>query len=261
MTMRASVGTGSTSAEARVTLVTGAAGAIGSATVRAFLAAGFRVVGFDRDASVTDALADGYTGFRVDLEDEDALTETVTRASRLGQLAHVIGIAGGALPDEPKTRHDLAEVEPAVFRASIEANLTTQYLTLRAVLPWLRRQRGLDRSVALISSFNALAGWGMPAYSAAKAGLIGMMRALTGPLGAEGIRINVVAPGTVRTPRTERIWSDMPGHFEGLTETTALGRLGTPDDVARSFLVLATELTHVTGQVLVVDGGQTVKRG
>jgi NAD(P)-dependent dehydrogenase (short-subunit alcohol dehydrogenase family) len=100
----------------------------------------------------------------------------------------------------------------------------------------------------------------MPAYSAAKAGLVGMMRALTAPLGAEGIRVNVVAPGTVRTPRTERIWSSDPGHFERLERGTALGKLGTPDDVSRVFVALATWLTHVTGQVIVVDGGQMVKR-
>ena len=87
-----------------------------------------------------------------------------------------------------------------------------------------------------------------------------MMHALVPPLGREGIRVNVVAPGTVRTPRTERIWAGDDGHWERLEASTALGRLGTPDDVARAYLALATQLTHVTGQVLVVDGGQMVKR-
>jgi NAD(P)-dependent dehydrogenase (short-subunit alcohol dehydrogenase family) len=86
------------------------------------------------------------------------------------------------------------------------------------------------------------------------------MRALTAPLGREGIRINVVAPGTVRTPRTERIWAHVPDHFPRLEATTALGRLASPDDVARAYLALATLLTHVTGEVLVVDGGQSTKR-
>jgi 3-oxoacyl-[acyl-carrier protein] reductase len=119
---------------------------------------------------------------------------------------------------------------------------------------------GGDRSVTFTSSWNALTGAGMPAYSAAKAGLIGLMHALTGPLGADGIRVNVVAPGTVVTPRTQRIWASDVGHFERLADTTALGRLGAPVDIARTFVALATELTHVTGQVIVVDGGQMVKR-
>ncbi|MEK6206475.1 MAG: SDR family oxidoreductase [Chloroflexota bacterium] len=243
----------------RVVLVTGAAGAIGSATVNVFLRAGFRVVGFDRTPSAGELPSDRYTGFRVDLRDEVALTLAVTSATPQGELAHVIGIAGGALDGEPGVE-DLVQLEADLFRQSLEANLTTQFLVLKAVLPWLRRSPTRDRSVVLTSSFNALAGWGMPAYSAAKAGLIGMVQALTGPLGAEGIRINAVAPGTIRTPRTERIWSTSPGHFEALEKTTALGRLGDAADVARTFLALATVLTHVTGQVIVVDGGQMTKR-
>lgn len=247
--------------EPTVVLVTGAAGAIGSATVRFFLEAGFDVVGLDRDPAVATVAARGYAGIRLDLEDDAALARAIADARPRGRLAHVIGIAGGALPDEPRTQHDPAALDPAVFRASIEANLTTQFLVLRAALPWLRCTSGIDRSVTFTSSFNALTGCGMPAYSAAKAGLIGMMHAISGPLGAEGIRANVVAPGTVRTPRTERLWAHDAGHFEHLEATTVLGRLATPDDVGRTFLALATQLTHVTGQVLVVDGGQMVKRG
>ncbi len=98
----------------------------------------------------------------------------------------------------------------------------------------------------------------MPAYSAAKAGLTGLMHGLVVPLGRDGIRVNVVAPGTIRTPRTERIWGHVDGHFERLEAGTALGRLGTPEDVARAYLAVIALLTHVTGTVLVVDGGQSV---
>jgi NAD(P)-dependent dehydrogenase (short-subunit alcohol dehydrogenase family) len=247
-------------AEGRVVLVTGAAGAIGGAAARAFLGAGFGVVGLDRDPSVAEVGDRGYRGIRVELADERALAAAMDEAATTGPLAHVVGVAGGAFPDEPATQEDPAKVTPELFRASIEAHLTTQFLVLRAALPWLRRQAG-DRSVTFTSSWNALAGLGMPAYSAAKAGLIGMMRALVGPLGREGVRVNVVAPGTVRTPRTERLWEGVPGHFDRLEAESALGRLATPEDVARAFVALATQLTHVTGQVLVVDGGQLVVRG
>lgn len=244
-----------------IVLVTGAAGAIGSATVGVFIEAGFHVVGLDRAESVASVATDHYTGYQVDLEDEATVEDTLATAESLGRLAHVIGIAGGALPGEPSLINEPFTMTTERFRASIEANLVTQFVAARASLPWLRRSGGGDRSMTFTSSFNGLTGCGMPAYSAAKAGLIGLMLAVTGPLGAEGIRVNVVAPGTVRTPRTERIWSGVPGHFERLETTTALGRLGAPDDVARVFLSLATLLNHVTGQVLVVDGGQMVKRG
>lgn len=239
-----------------VVLVTGSAGAIGGATVRRFLEAGYAVVGLDQDDP--DGPDDpAYTPLRADLRDPDAVARAVADAEAAGPLRHVVGIAGGALPVEPETQDDPAALDPESFRASIDLNLVTQWRALHAVMGWLRRDPAASRSVTFTSSFNALSGQGMPAYSAAKAGLIGMMRALVGPLGAEGIRVNVVAPGTIRTPRTERIWAHEPDHWERLEATTALGRLGEPDDVARAFLALARDLTHVTGQVLVVDGGQT----
>lgn len=241
-------------------LVTGAAGAIGSATVEAFLDGGYDVIGLDRADEVVERPEKGYRGIVVDLTDDAAVERAMARALQWGPLRHVVQIAGGALPVEPRTQDDPAELSVDAFRASIEANLTTQFTVLRACLPALRAMPEVDRSILLTSSFNALTGCGMPAYSAAKAGLVGMMHALTEPLGREGIRINVVAPGTIRTPRTEELYRDVEGHFERLEASTALGRLGVPTDVAASFLALARDLTHVTGQVLVVDGGQMVVR-
>lgn len=243
-----------------VVLVTGAAGAIGSATVRAFLEAGHPVLGVDVAPCVAEPGWNGYAGVVADVRDPAAVETAVVASRRLGPLRHVVAVAGGALPVEPPTQDDPVQLDPDSFRASLELNLTSHFTVLRAALPELRRWPGTDRSITLTSSWNALTGCGMPAYSAAKAGLIGMMNALAPPLGAEGIRVNVVAPGTVRTPRTERIWAGDAGHWDRLAESTALGRLGTPDDVARAFVAMATQLTHVTGQVLVVDGGQMVKR-
>jgi NAD(P)-dependent dehydrogenase (short-subunit alcohol dehydrogenase family) len=238
-----------------VVVVTGAAGAIGSATTSAFLAAGYRVVGLDLDPAVVQERP-GYLGLTVDLEDETAVERAVATARGHGPLRHLVQIAGGALPEEPPTQHDPVLLAPEVFRRSLDRNLTSPFLVLRAVLPWFRERDAGDRSVTFTSSWNALSAQGMPAYSAAKAGLIGMMHALVRPLGSEGIRCNVVAPGTIRTPRTERIWAHVPDHFDRLASSAAIGRLGVPEDVARTCLALSDQLTHVTGQVLVVDGGQ-----
>lgn len=241
-------------------VVTGAAGAIGGATVDAFLAAGAEVLGLDRAADPRPARA-GYRHEVVDLRDEPAVEAALRTGLRDGEpLRHVVGIAGGALPGEPAaaTAGDPAAIDADAFRASIEANLTSQWIVVRAALPYLdgTDATGADRSIALTSSFNALSAQGMPAYSAAKAGLHGMMFGLLDPLGRRGIRVNVVAPGTVRTPRTEAAWAGDPGHFERLAAGTATGRLATPDDVAQTFVALALGLRHVTGQILVVDGGQ-----
>lgn len=238
--------------DAPAVVVTGAAGAIGAATANAMAAAGFTVIGFDR-VPATGA----HRHIQVDVTDEAAVAAAVAEVQSTGRLAHLISIAGGALPGEPQTQDDPTALEPELFRQSLDANLTSQFVVLRAVLPWLAQSPPADTSVMLTSSFNAFSGQGMPGYSAAKAGLTGMMNALVDPLGSQGIRINVVAPGTIRTPRTERLWASTPGHFERLERGTALGRLGTPDDVAAAFVALAG-LRHVTGQVLMVDGGQTV---
>ena len=244
-----------------VVLVTGAGGAIGGATAQAFLEQGFDVVGFDLDlGSRVMPAGDRYLGLVVDVRDQTAVADAMARAADRGPLRHLIGVAGGALHEEPRTQDDPGALSPDVFRSSVEVNLISQFTVLHAAVGWLYDSGPGDRSVTFTSSFNALSGQGMPAYSAAKAGLVGMMHALTGPLGRAGIRVNVVAPGTIRTPRTERIWGDDPDHFARLEATTAIGRLGRPEDVAATFVGLATTLTHVTGQVLVVDGGQMTKR-
>lgn len=241
----------------RTVVVTGSSGAIGAAAVRRFTESGFLVVGLDRDPS---ALAsEVFRPRAVDLRDESALDSTLRYAIPQGSLAHVVAVAGGALPQEPSTQDDAGRVPVALFVESLIDNLVTQFTTIRATLPHLRRCEDSNRSITLTSSFNAISGQGMPGYSAAKAGLIGLMYSLVAPLGSEGIRINTVAPGTIRTPRTENIWSHNPDHFDRLIESTALGRLGTPDDVAAVYFAVTTLMSHMTGHVLVVDGGQLAR--
>jgi len=90
-------------------------------------------------------------------------------------------------------------------------------------------------------------------------GIFGLVHSLAGPLGADGIRINAVAPGDVPTPRNVREWGHVPGWYDGLRKSSPLGRLGTPEDIAAAYLALI-DMRHVTGQVIVVDGGQTISR-
>jgi NAD(P)-dependent dehydrogenase (short-subunit alcohol dehydrogenase family) len=235
-------------------LVTGAAGGLGSALVSALVARGERVVAIDR-APIERA---GVIAYEIDLADADALAGALADAAEHGVgIQHVVAIAGAALPEE-KTGADVAELPLEVFRASLELNLVTAWITLRAALPHLRHADG-DRSITLTTSTDALASYGLPAYAAAKAGLIGLVHSLAGPLGADGIRINAVAPGDVPTPRNVSEWGHVPGWYEGLRESSPLGRLGTPEDIAAAYVALI-DMRHVTGQVIVVDGGQTISR-
>lgn len=90
--------------------------------------------------------------------------------------------------------------------------------------------------------------------------MIGLVNAMAPALGTRGIRINAVAPGTTPTPSTLAEWAHVPTHFDDMASGVPLGRLGAPEDIATTFLVLARDLRHVTGQCIVVDGGQTVER-
>lgn len=240
-------------------VITGTTGSIGWATARMFLDSGYTVVGLDATPP-TEPIPRRFRPITIDLKDHSRLKRELGTVTSDVEIGHVIAIAGGALPWEPGAQNDPLDIDPNAVIDSLEQNLITQFNTIHATLPLLRSASDIDRSITLTSSINGLSGQGMPAYSAAKAGLIGLMYALVSPLGAEGIRINVVAPGTVRTPRTESIWSQSENHFEHLIETTALGRLGTAEDVGRVYFALATMFSHVTGQVLVVDGGQMAVR-
>ena len=235
-------------------LVTGAAGGLGSALVEGLVARGDRVVALDR----VRLERDDVVAYTLDLADEDAVAGALADAEGRGlQIRHLVAIAGGALPEE-KAGDDLAELPLDVFRASLELNLVTAWISVRAALVPLRRADG-DRSITLTTSTDALASYGLPAYAAAKAGLIGLVNSLAGPLGADGIRINAVAPGDVPTPRNVREWGHVPGWYDRLRESAPLGRLGTPEDIAAAYLALI-DMRHVTGQVIVVDGGQTISR-
>ncbi|MBS1860342.1 MAG: SDR family oxidoreductase [Actinobacteria bacterium] len=231
-------------------LITGSAGGIGSATVAAFRKAGLDAIGLDRDPGDS---VDGHLPVVVDLLDCEAVEGAL---GSIDELQHIVCVAGGALAAE-KRNEDPAMLPIDAWRASVEQNLTSAFITVRAALPALRRAEG-DRSISVVSSTDALLSTGLVAYSAAKAGLVGMVRALAGPLGAEGIRINAIAPGDVVTPRNAAEWEHIEDWYQRLTDATALKRLVTTAEVAEAVLALATSMTSLTGQLVVLDGGLSV---
>ena len=230
-------------------LITGACGGIGSATVHAFREAGYEVLGLDIEPAPE---RDGFECRVADLTDPAAVRDALDGA---GPIRHVISIAGGALPAE-KARPDIAELPLETFRASVELNLISAFVTLQAALPHMRALDG-DRSIAFTTSTDAMVSYGLPAYAAAKAGLVGLVRSLVTPLGAEGVRINAVAPGDIPTQRNLREWAHLPSHYDEIAARTPLGRLVTAADIAATFLAIAHGVSSITGQVIVVDGGAT----
>ena len=183
-------------------------------------------------------------------------------ASDLGGLnvSYVVDVIGGATVDELKLS-DQSLLPMAVARATVELNLLSAIAVMQICLPALRSSSG-DRSVTFVSSINALGGYGIPAYSAAKAGLAGLAASYAVPLANVGIRVNAVALGTTRTANFARINLEL-GRSVDLNiigGRLPRGRALTPEEVATTTLSLATRCPGVTGQVVVCDGAQSLAR-
>ncbi len=238
-------------------LISGAAGGIGTATVDRFLASGYGVVGVDISSAVETLRRGDYRGKVADVTDPERLVAAVEELLDGRELRHVVGLAGRVLEDEPESIEPDAAVAVDGFSRSLSLNLTGQFALIQAALPKLSEMTG-DRSIVLCSSVNALRGYGAPAYSAAKAGLIGMAHVLAGPLGRRGIRVNVVAPGATRTPLVEEEMRAARDHtrLDRAASHIPLGRVAEPDDIAAVIESLADRMTYVNDEVIRIDGGQ-----
>jgi NAD(P)-dependent dehydrogenase (short-subunit alcohol dehydrogenase family) len=192
---------------------------------------------------------------RHDLFDTEGTETLFAESPLLADLRHVVAVAGGPLDGEIG-RLSPDEVPVALFAESVQLNLVAQYAIVRAAAARIEAENVPgDRSVTLFSSINALRGYGMPAYSASKAGLLGLVVALALPLGRRKLRINAITPGTVLSDRFHADYPDSEGLTPRLVETTATGLETRPQDVARA-VVAVVAMPQLTGQQLVIDGGQ-----
>lgn len=177
-------------------------------------------------------------------EEAQALIERVE--SELGDIDALVNNAG-------VTRDTLiARMTDEDWEVVIDTNLRGGFNTCRAVSrKMLKRRAG---SIVNLSSVVGLHGNpGQANYAASKAGIIGMSKALARELGSRGVRVNVVAPGYIKTALTEVISEEMRQLIFG---NTPLGRLGEPEDVARAVRFLCSDdAAFITGEVLLVDGG------
>jgi NAD(P)-dependent dehydrogenase (short-subunit alcohol dehydrogenase family) len=172
----------------------------------------------------------------------DRAVEAAVR--EFGRIDVLASVAGGDTPTEDP-------LDEEHWNRIVSLNLHGPARMIRACLPHLKKTRG---SIVLVSSVNGLVAFGEPAYSSAKAGLSLLARNLAVTLGPDGVRINVVAPGTVRT----RVWDTQQDSLERLLGTNPLGRFGEPSDIAAAIAFLASsEASWITGVTLPVDGGGT----
>ncbi len=236
-------------------LITGGARRVGAEIVRALHAAGANVlVHYRSSAAAAIALVGELNGERpgsaarhaADLHDTDALNGLVAAAMReFGALDLLINNASSFYPTPVGT------ITAAQWDDLIGTNLKAPLFLSQAAAPSLRARRGQIINLVDIHGLRPLKAH--PVYSAAKAGLAMLTRALARELGPE-IRVNGIAPGPVLWPE-----SDIDERLkQEIVAKTALHRHGTPVDIARTALFLAKDAPFITGQIIVVDGGRSV---
>lgn len=236
--------------ENHVFVVTGAAGGIGTALARRLASRGARLVLCSRRAAAAAALAEelGAEAFPGNPADPDSADAMIAHAvAKFGRLDGAVNCAGSLVL---KPAH---LTTPAEWAATIEANLTTAFLTVRSAAKAMMNSGG---SIVLISSAAARTGIANhEAIAAAKAGVIGLTLSAAATYAPRGIRVNCVAPGLTATPLAARITSNEES-AKASVRMHALGRLGSPGDIASAVeWLLDPEQSWVTGQVLGVDGG------
>jgi NAD(P)-dependent dehydrogenase (short-subunit alcohol dehydrogenase family) len=219
---------------------------------------GFRVVGWDVAPAVPDVpVAEWQT---VDLSGDELPARAASALAGLGPLTAVFHVVGGSDAGELAAK-DLTKVPLDAFRRTVDLNLISAYTVIQATIDEVRKADG-DRSYTLVSSTNALGGYRAPGYSAAKAGLHGMVRALAGSLGSDGIRINAVALGTTETANYVRIAEELGRQvdFGRIGAKIPRGRVLSPDEAADSLISIGVDNPAVSGTVVVADAAQSLAR-
>jgi 3-oxoacyl-[acyl-carrier protein] reductase len=238
----------------QVAWVTGGASGIGAATVRTLREAGAHVVSLDRSYDAPPAVGqafrpdEGVVEVRLDVTDTSDVSAVVARLLEAKLRPDILVSNAGITRDGVVWK--LTDDE---WDAVLEVNLKGVFRMTRAVVPSMR-ERG-SGAIINIASINGIRGkFGQSNYAASKGGVIAFTKAVARETGRAGVRVNAIAPGFVETPLTDAL-PDTVRDFA--RSEVLLGRLGTPSDIASAVLFLASPLaSHITGQVLVVDGGQ-----
>lgn len=243
----------------KVALITGGAGlnGLGFASARMMAAQGARIVILDLDAArphdAASAIGPDHIGVVADVTQPDSCQAAVDSAlKQLGQIDILFNNAGITQP-----RKTLA-ISQADYDAVLDVSLRGTLNMSQAVLPHMQSRK--TGSIICTSSVSAQRGGGIlggPHYSAAKAGILGLARAMAREFGGDNIRVNCITPGLIATDINKGLIPE--DRMEGILDQIPLKRIGEPNDVAGCVLFLASDLSkYLTGVTLDVNGGMLI---
>jgi NAD(P)-dependent dehydrogenase (short-subunit alcohol dehydrogenase family) len=242
----------------KVAVITGGAGlnGLGYATARMMAAHGARVVILDLEranpAAAAAGLGEGHLGVIADVTDkascDHAASVILQKYGRIDVLFNNAGIT------QPRKTLDITAAD---YDAVMDVSLRGMLHMSQAVIPAMRQQKS---GSIITSSVSAQRGGGIlggPHYSAAKAGMLGLGRAMAREFGIDGIRVNAVTPGLIATDINKGLIPE--DRMKGILEQIPLNRIGVPDDVAGCVVFLASDLSkYLTGVTLDVNGGMLI---
>ena len=246
----------SSAKQTKQVVITGAAGGIGNACTRAFLADGWHVIGFDRDEPEP---AFGLTYVQCDIGISAQVAAACSAASELGPIHALVNNAA------VQVNKPLLQTTDEEWALVMNTNVRGAFECMRGLMDPLSESRG---AVVNIASVHAVAtSQNISAYAASKGALVALTRAAAVELAHQGIRCNALLPGAVDTPMlrdglSRRPHPDGPdGNLRELRERTPLQMVATADEIAKSVLFLADNdrSPYITGQSLVADGGATAR--
>jgi 3(or 17)beta-hydroxysteroid dehydrogenase len=242
--------------DGRVALITGGASGLGAEDARVLAREGAQVVITDMNVALGEAVAAEIPGalfLQQDVRDEArwsaVVAETVSRFGRLDTLVNNAGLVRFA---------DIEAMAYEEFRLQIDVMLGGTFLGCRAALPLMSRDgSGSIINMASVAGLKGISA--IPAYTAAKAGVIGMTRSIAVHCqeAKNRIRVNAIAPGGIVTPMTAQALAELPADHAGLDQASNHG-MGQPSDIANMVLYLASDDgRHITGTTITIDNGET----